>query len=160
MRAHDVVFYPCGVAHRNLHVAFRIHDVDLSYLVEASLLDDLKMSGRSVTNTTVCRVALHNGTVGLINKILNKLRPQIIALRRLARRDFYRHVASRAHSQRLKNPYQRLCRYLVSEINIALRKRNSTNSSYCISRVSVSCSVTGIPLSIPSTYCRISATFH
>ena len=128
MRAHDVVFYPCGVAHRNLHVAFRIHDVDLSYLVEASLLDDLKMSGRSVTNTTVCRVALHNGTVGLINKILNKLRPQIIALRRLARRDFYRHVASRAHSQRLKNPYQRLCRYLVSEINIALRKRNSTKA--------------------------------
>ena len=80
MRPYNIVFNPGSIDDRDFEVAVGVHDVNLGDLVEATLSHDLKMRGRVVAHTAVCSVALHDGSVGEIHQVLDKLRMKVIAI--------------------------------------------------------------------------------
>jgi hypothetical protein len=68
MLANDVVSQVLMVLDRYTYVAELVHQVDRENAVETMLMYGLPVALRVLTGATVCRAALHDGTVNLFDQ--------------------------------------------------------------------------------------------
>ena len=91
MVAHDVVFEVRRILHRDTHLAFLIHNVDLECGRETVPFDDFPVVGRIVAvvffiagTACVCGIAFHDGAVHFIDQVLDEFGFQVVGVAALA----------------------------------------------------------------------------
>ena len=117
VRADYVVLDPFVILHRNLNLAFRIHNVHRSDLVIASFSDRLEVILCVAAVSAIGRVALNYGSVDFMHERCDKLWPQMIGLLGLSCGDLYGDFPLRLNTQRLVQFHKSLWRDVLRKIH-------------------------------------------
>ena len=101
MRADEIALQARAARDGDLHGAVLVKDLEVRDVRVAVVLRHLIVLGRRRTEARVGRVALDDGAVDQLHKVLDELGPQIIAVRRLAGRELHRDGPGGLPAQRL-----------------------------------------------------------
>ena len=102
MSAYDVVVQMGMVAHGDAYLIVFVHDVDGEILGKAVAVYDLPVIGRIVAHVVriaaIGGVVFYNGTVNVIDEILDELRFEIVGIAALAGTYFHGHTPLGFHA--------------------------------------------------------------
>ena len=118
MRAHNVIFYMCGVPDRYPELPFRIHDIDLGDLCKAVVSGCLHMLFGSGALAAISRVTFHDSPVDFPDELLYKLRLEIIVPTGFSGAYLHRYSAMGLMSKGLINSHKGFRRNLLCHVNL------------------------------------------
>ena len=102
MSAYDVVVQMGMVAHGNAYLIVFVHDVDGEILGKAVAVNDLPVIGRVVAHVVriaaIGGVVFYNGTINVIDQILDELWFEIVGIAALAGAYFHCHTPLGFHA--------------------------------------------------------------
>ena len=106
MRTHQIFRQSHTAFYRQWHRPFRIQNIHICNCCKSMILGYLHMHGCFYSGTAIRRVAFHNRPIYWLYQLLNQLRIQIVAGRRLPGAEFYCHLTFRCPAKRLINAHQ------------------------------------------------------
>ena len=110
------------VLDRYTYVAELVHQVDRENAVETMLMYGLPVALRVLTGATVCRAALHDGTVNLFDQRPYEGRLQVVGISPLAGGNLHGNTSLGLDTQGFVNLHQRLGGYLLREKYLRLSR--------------------------------------